>query len=293
MASDQLLSSSKQGWTNYPLTHGYIPQYQGPGTDTPHYAVDLGTPFHTPITSLVSGKVTQADYAVWSGKPGGGEVFVQPDSGGPQIYEYHLDQLNVRAGQHVNVGDLLGLSGGQNSGGSHPTDPMWSSGPHTHVGYFQKYVTTPAGGRPYGPDITSLLKQGGNNLLLSSQVVGGNEQQAGGQWYCNIPVLGSQLCSGQGLSGQDFVYRVAFGVVGGLLIWLGLRHFLGGTKIDINLPEIGEDKTKDYQASVAKERADQAQAERNATKERERKSGYDLSKERKAPPPPGMKRGKK
>lgn len=288
VSSDQLLSASKQGWANFPISHGYITQYQGPGTDTPHYAVDVATPFHTPITSLVSGKVKQADFKDW-----GGEVFVQPDTGGPQIYEYHLDTLNVRPGQHVSQGQLLGLSGGQNQGGQHPTSPQWSTGPHTHVGYFSKYITTPAGGRPYGPDITSLLKSGAGALQpLTTPVT--DTAASSTNWYCNIPVLGGYLCPETGLTGQDFLYRVTFGLIGGLLIWIGLKHFLGGTKIDINLPEVGEDKTKDYQASVAKERADQEQAEKKATKERERKSGYDLSKERKAPPPaPGMKRGKK
>lgn len=292
---DQLLAT--QDWTKFPIFPGnqYKTTYLGPGTDTPHFADDVQTPFHTPITALLSGTVKTADFPAW-----GGEVFIQPDIGGPQYYYYHLDTENVKVGQHVDKGQLVGLSGGQNSGGQHPVSTAWSSGPHTHVGYFTKFVTTQCDsglcGRPYGPDITPLLKQGapltsGDTPLVSNVT---NSSGQTGSWYCNIPVVGGYLCPGQGMTGQDFVYRLAFGVVGGLLIWLGLRHFLGGQKININLPQLpqAEDKTEDYQASVAKEQGEKQKAEEKATKERERKSGYDLSKEKKAPPPTGMKRGR-
>jgi hypothetical protein len=143
-------------WLRYAITHGYITSYQGPGTDTPHYASDIATPFHTPITALLNGTVTQADYAVWNGRPGGGEVFVKATDGRTYYY-YHLDSIGVRVGQTLNAGDMVGLSGGQNSGGLHPVDPMWSTGPHTHVGFFTGFANTPAGSRPTGPDITATI----------------------------------------------------------------------------------------------------------------------------------------
>src|SRR5260221_1564124 len=122
-------------WFDYPITHGYIPGYQGPGTDTPHYAYDLGTPFHTELTAPLAGTVKQADFAPW-----GGEVFVQPDNKSvPEYYMYHLDTEVVHAGQHVAAGQELGLSGGQTSGGSHPAQPRYSTGPHTHVGWWTKW----------------------------------------------------------------------------------------------------------------------------------------------------------
>ncbi len=139
------------GWTQYPTSHGYITTYQGPNTDTPHYANDIATPFHTPITALLSGTIIQADYAPW-----GGELFIRTPSG-QTYYYYHLDLLYVQAGQSVVAGQTVGLSGGQNSGGLHPVSTQWSTGPHTHVGWFTGYTNTQNGSMPYGPDISPLI----------------------------------------------------------------------------------------------------------------------------------------
>jgi len=145
-------------WYNLPVTHGFFSEYNPSIWDTPHFAVDIGMPVDTPITAFKSGKVVQADYAYWGGQPGGGEVWIQPDDGSTEYYFYHLDENDVSSGQHVNAGDKVGLSGGQNVGGQHPAAPEWSSGPHLHVGYFTEWKSTPIGTRPYGPDITTTIK---------------------------------------------------------------------------------------------------------------------------------------
>lgn len=146
-------------WYDYPISHGFYSEYNSNIFDTPHYAVDIATPVGTPITAIKSGKVRQADYAVWNGQSGGGEVWVKPDDGSPEYYYYHLDQNKVSSGQHVQAGDVVGLSGGQTSGGTHPTSPAWSTGPHLHVGFFTDYVNTPIGMRPKGPDISPTIQQ--------------------------------------------------------------------------------------------------------------------------------------
>lgn len=143
-------SGGGKPWYTYPVTQGYGPT---------HYALDFGTPMGTPFFFLESGTVMQADYAVWSGAAGGGEVFLKPDDGGPQEYAYHLDDIVVRKGQHVTAGQLAGYTGGQNVGGKHPTSPMWSSGPHLHFGLYTGYRMTPVGSRPYGPDPSPLIAQ--------------------------------------------------------------------------------------------------------------------------------------
>lgn len=150
-------SGTGKEWYQYPQTHGYIIGYQGAGTDTPHYAVDLGAPMDTPFFFLEPGTIDKADYQSW-----GGEVFERPDSGGPEEYVYHLDQISVKPGQHVSAGQVIGLSGGQNSGGSHPTSKQYSTGPHIHFGLFSKYTNTPDPNNPtipFGPDPTSLISQ--------------------------------------------------------------------------------------------------------------------------------------
>lgn len=143
-------------WYDYPINslNDYATVYRGPGTDTPHYAVDIEAPLDTPFSFLASGVIKQADYAPW-----GGEVFLQPDTGGPEEYVYHLDQINVSVGQHVNAGQIVGLSGGQTAGGQHPTQPRFSTGPHIHFGLFTKYLTTgtDVGTIPYGPNPDSLI----------------------------------------------------------------------------------------------------------------------------------------
>jgi len=165
-------------WYQYPVSHGYITQYEGQGTDTPHYALDLATPIDTPLYFPDSGTIVQEDFAVWNGKAGGGEIFLLPDDPLNHPYEeyfYHLDNFapNVKVGTHVNAGDVVGFSGGQNSGGSHPTDTMWSSAPHTHFGEFQKYVSTPDGNRPYGPDPSGLIAQMEANNIVSGAIPAG------------------------------------------------------------------------------------------------------------------------
>lgn len=222
-------------WFNSPISHGYITQYQGPGTDTPHYAIDLAAPFHTAFSFPKSGTISQADYAVWSGQPGGGEVFLKPDDGSTQQYVYHLDEIDVSQGQHVSGGQQVGLSGGQNSGGAHPTSSMWSSGPHIHYGFFQQYVNTAAGSRPFGPDITSYYQGLASNSsqqpdLLSSYSVGGLPQQAASG------AVGSLFS----MPTPDQIARGSLVIGGAILIILGLRSLLGAGKLNIQLPQAGD-----------------------------------------------------
>lgn len=147
-------------WFDDPINAGnkYATTYQGPNTDTPHYAYDVETPFHTPITAPMAGKVIKADYQAW-----GGEIFVQPDNHNlPEYYFYHPDRLEVSAGQHVNAGQEIALSGGENPGypgAEHPASLPYSTGPHTHVGWFSNWITPPETGMtiPYGPDPANLL----------------------------------------------------------------------------------------------------------------------------------------
>lgn len=179
---------------------------------------------------------------------------MQPDAGGPQYYFYHLDEIDVHQGQHLGAGQQVGLSGGQNSGGMHPVSPMWSSGAHTHVGYFTQYTPTPAGSRPYGPDITQLLKSAQQPGGIGAQLYTAGLQQAnpGGS-----SSSGSSSCWGVTIAGQCVgipqpspvtLYRVAFVVIGLVLIWLGLKHFLNKQDITIDLPTMGKSGQEGEQA---------------------------------------------
>lgn len=108
-------------WYALPVTQGYRP---------PHYGVDIGTPFHTPITALLAGIVERIRIAA-----DGVIVYVRSKlrSGATVMQRYvHLDLAGVQRGQTVRAGTVLGLSGGQLSGGLHPASPQYSTAAHTH-----------------------------------------------------------------------------------------------------------------------------------------------------------------
>jgi hypothetical protein len=224
-----------QSWYEYQITHGYIPNSDG--GDTPHYAVDLGMPMGTPITAIYAGVVKIADYAMWGGQPGGGEVFVQPDGGGPQYYFYHLDEIaqGIQPGAKVAAGQLIGWSGGQNSGGNHPVSPMWSNGPHLHTGFFFKYVSTPIGSRPYGPDITPVIAQlrasGGQPLATIDQQLQAYATQS------TFAALSQILPSGGGFRSMSEATHSALSNIpgfAGIAIALDLAEQFQGMKVPNN-----------------------------------------------------------
>lgn len=205
-------------WYQYPISHGYITSHLNDDWDSPHYAVDIAMPMDTPITAIKSGTVEQADYAVWGGKQGGGEVWIKPDDGSPEYYYYHLDQNMVSSGQHVSSGQQVGLSGGQNQGGSHPTDPSWSTGQHLHVGEFTKFVDTPIGSRPYGPDITPVI----------------NQLKIGGISYTGVTPSQEQSSS---IDWVSIGRRGAILVVGIIVILVGGIFLVGGGSYGIHNPK--------------------------------------------------------
>lgn len=127
-------SSSGTGGTSSPVwTRFAVTQQHGVNGET---GIDIGTPFHTPLSALAPGQVVGASYGPW-----GGSVMVAVRNGASTLYYnyLHLDQIMVQLGQQISSGQLLGLSGGQLSGGSHPASSAYSSGPHTEFGVY----TTP------------------------------------------------------------------------------------------------------------------------------------------------------
>jgi len=200
-------------WLGYGVSHGfYSLAVHGIG-DTPHFASDIATPFHTPITALFSGTVVSER----TGLPWGTEIFIQPDNGNiPKYYYYHLDTLTPHIGEHVNAGDVIGLSGGQNVGGQNPSSPNESSGPHTHVGFFSSYVTVvnnfgSTETIPYGPDISGAIFNlaKGANVNSIPGATGVNQVPASG-----IPVGTQAFFIGTG-------QKIAFVLVSLVLLGMG------------------------------------------------------------------------
>jgi len=85
-----------------------------------HRGLDIAMPEGTKLKAVEEGTIHLADYgSVNSGKT----VFIDTADGHKIIYG-HLSKFNVSEGQHVNPGDVVGLSG--NSG--------HSTGSHLHLG---------------------------------------------------------------------------------------------------------------------------------------------------------------
>ncbi len=101
----------------------------------PHHdypAWDVGLPIRTPVFAMVAGTVTNAATAgVYPGDPNrcGTTVTLAGVDGATYTY-CHLSQLAVGAGQIIDAGTLVGLSGGQ------PGTPGAgnTTGPHLHLG---------------------------------------------------------------------------------------------------------------------------------------------------------------
>lgn len=82
----------------------------------PHYALDIGTPVGTEIYSPGRGQVSNIDEY-------NGEVYINFENG-YQLQLFHLDTMNVRPGDTVDVNTIIGTSGNRG----------YSTGPHLHLG---------------------------------------------------------------------------------------------------------------------------------------------------------------
>ena len=181
-------------WYDYDINpdNKYVTSFQGVGTDTPHYAYDVETPFHTPLNAILPGTVVKADYAPW-----GGEIFIKPDNTSyPEYYFYHPDLIEVNTGDHVNAGQEIALSGGELAGypgALHPSSSAFSTGPHTHVGWFSGYITPSETGEtiPYGPDPVNLIAAAKGNASASSNLnLLSSSSSSGSSGDCDITKLG-------------------------------------------------------------------------------------------------------
>lgn len=102
---------SAMDWYQYPITQSYG---EGDISIGGEHGTDFGTPLFTPITALLSGTVT----AIRTGSFGYGDTITwqldTPYNGATHAYTIHLSAINpnVSIGTHVNVGDVIGYSGG-------------------------------------------------------------------------------------------------------------------------------------------------------------------------------------
>lgn len=136
-----LFPNPKRGVLNWPLDKVYITGYFGKTTDCKIYAgadcfhngVDFRATMRTPVKAMLSGFVEGAgntdeqkgcySYGRW--------ILIKHDNGLSSLYA-HLSGSLVNVGQRIEVGKLIGYSGGipgYNGSG-------YSKGAHLHVGLF-------------------------------------------------------------------------------------------------------------------------------------------------------------
>jgi murein DD-endopeptidase MepM/ murein hydrolase activator NlpD len=130
-----------------PITQGFGPSpygfefayvYQGVAYPHFHTGLDIGVGMGTPITAAADGVVVLAGTNVVGGKPVGYGTYVVIAHGGGLYTLYgHLSQLAVSAGQHVQAGEEIGLSGSTGN----------STGPHLH--FEVRQGTDPVDPAPY------------------------------------------------------------------------------------------------------------------------------------------------
>jgi hypothetical protein len=147
------------------------------GKHTNETGIDIGThgKIDLPVYAVSSGKI------LGSGYYGGGGVVSEQSTihygginGPASIYYQHLDKTLVSKGQDVVQGQLIGLSGGQLSGGSHPSSSQFSTGPHIEIGINAPYgKANQSIWSPLGPNVNPLgffqgLLAGNNNSLLQN-----------------------------------------------------------------------------------------------------------------------------
>jgi hypothetical protein len=148
--------------------------------------IDIGThgKIDLPVYAVTAGKVIGAGYY-----GGGGVVSEQSNinyagiNGPASIYYQHLDQVLAKVGEIVSPGQLIGLSGGQLSGGHHPSSSQFSNGPHIEIGINAPYgKANQSIWSPLGPNV--------NPLAFFQALASGNTDVLGiGNGPTSIPIV--------------------------------------------------------------------------------------------------------
>lgn len=192
---------------------------------------DLGMQFHTPITDLLGGSVTDVSYHPWGGQVG--ILSSLPGQGSFITYYQHLDTIDpsIQVGSNVLAGQLLGLSGGQLSGGLHPNSPQYSSGPHVEFGINAPWIagiSQASNQQNFNSQfIIDMAKQGKLAVGAGSNTGGnngGNNLQTSNLGSPSVPSIIPQLVSG--LDWRDIGIRTMLVLAGVILAIIGLIKFI-------------------------------------------------------------------
>jgi murein DD-endopeptidase MepM/ murein hydrolase activator NlpD len=192
--------------------------FQGGFSGSGENGIDVSLPLDTPVYALEGGTVKGSGYY-----PGGGVVSIQSAPGKTWYYQ-HLDQDSVGVGQSVQAGQLIGYSGGQNTGGNHPADPTYSSWPHIEVGINAPWAGIWGGGNGAAnidpvPAITAIEGSNASTSGASTSIGGIVNPLDPSTWLSGIQ---SGFFNQLGITSlQDFFWRAGFILAGFMLMAIG------------------------------------------------------------------------
>ena len=101
-----------------------------------HEGIDIFAPRGTPLIAITDGRISSTGDRGLGGK----QVWLRDGLLGKTLYYAHLDSINVKEGQRVQLGDTIGFVG--NTGNAETTEP------HLHFGIY-KGSTGPVNPYPY------------------------------------------------------------------------------------------------------------------------------------------------
>ncbi len=89
-----------------------------------HEGIDIFAPMRTPLVAAADGSINRVEET----KLGGKVIFLRPHNQDYTLYYAHLDEQQVKPGQQVKAGDIIGLMG--------KTGNAATTSPHLHFGIY-------------------------------------------------------------------------------------------------------------------------------------------------------------
>lgn len=215
-------------WYNAPVSVPYAAAGYDVAMGGPH-DMDLAETPNTPITALRSGTIVDLSAPPWGEQVG--IQLDQPVGNAPYMAFLHLSAVSpaLQMGEHINAGDLIGWSGGANqisqyAGTSNPTgqnflNPSYqSSQPQVGLALMQGPVY--GSGPGWFTDSPSAHPGLNPSQLLTGSIAQPQTSSSPGG-FNGLPGFGPLPAIP-----LSVFYRLGFILAGGLLIGLGLKHFL-------------------------------------------------------------------
>jgi biotin carboxyl carrier protein len=217
--------NSTAAWAS---SHVWQPFYWSPSATARHSGIDLGMQEGTPLTAPMPGTIIGSSQQPW-----GGQVDELVTIGGQQyvLSFLHLsDTSQVQAGQQVQPGQVIGLSG------SPP--PGYGNGAHTHFELTHGSVPPYTGYSPHRPTSTSypinpaavvaVFAAGqiptDTTSTSGSAASSSGDTSCGHNWHAGLGPISGDLCLDAPL---DLISRAVLIFAGLALVALGIATFVG------------------------------------------------------------------